>query len=390
MSENENNLKLNESLQAAWLSGYSAGLKDNFKETEDLLDNEIENVELRDLDDFLQAEKLNYKKNESLKAITKRNKFGSCNYFCVPNNSKELQQLITFLNNNEIEYFIIGDTSNIYFLESLHYDVIISTKKLRGIKFDDNSVTCESGYKLTKLAKELVDKGVLNYLGFIGIPGTVGGAAVNNSGAFNCEMSKVVKEITLLNADNEMITLTNQELEFSERNSVLKSKKISGCVMSVTFDTSVLGDVDLLQKQMEQLISHRRGYIDSDKISLGSVFVSASYGHLKKKYAYRLFIKKVVFFIWKQFIRNSKGRRKLNKILEFQALGLSRFIDHCDTLNRFYWTKDTSESVFFDYLNTLEHMSDNTLRIEIEMKGDIQEVQKQLPFYPDVSKRVER
>ncbi|WP_441003644.1 FAD-binding protein [Pseudocolwellia agarivorans] len=372
------------SLQDAWNSGYLSGkveVSDNSSNVFDSVIAKKTNSEINSLESFFITHQIDYEKDISLKEVTKRNNEGSCTYFCKPRTLNDLQKMVVFLNNENLDFEVIGDSSNVYFLECRKHNIIISTTKLNNFVHKDGELTCDCGLNLTKLANYCVDNGIANYEGFLGIPGTIGGAVVNNSGAFSSEISKVLKSITFLNTDNEIITLTNKDLKYKRRFSLIKSKQITGLVLTATFDVSNIVGKDVTIKQANDLVIFRRGYIDSDKISLGSVFISSTYSHLRDKYKYRLFLKKIIYFIGKQFIKKDKEKRKFNKELEFKVLGLSRFIDHCDTMNRFYWTKDTKEDIFFDYLNTLSDMSDNTLEIEIEMKGQEVDVKKYLPFY---------
>jgi UDP-N-acetylmuramate dehydrogenase len=376
-------------LQDAWNSGYlAAKAESSFVDTKKIESTKPkissdQNIDVAKdpIEVFLLEQGIEYKKNVSLKEVTKRNNAGMCNYFCKPQNLTLLQELVSFFNKNVLSFELIGGSSNVYFLEASKHHIIICTTMLNQLEHKDGMLTCGCGYNLTKLAKYCVEYGVDDYEGFLGIPGTVGGAVVNNSGAFTSEISNVLKKITMLTKDNEIITLTNEELGYSRRNSAFKSKQIKGCILTATFDASNLIDKKITNQKAKDLVLFRRDYIDSDKISLGSVFVAVTFKYFREKYKFRLFLKSIMYFIGKQFIKKAKGKRKLNKYLEFKILGLSRFIDHCDSLNRFYWTKDTLEEEFFDYLNTLSTMSDNTLKIEVEMKGAVQDINESLPFY---------
>ena len=372
------------SLQDAWNSGYLSGQTDLSNNDSNQLDSVIikkSNLEINSIESFFISNEIDYEKDISLKEVTKRNNEGSCAYFCKPTSMEVLQNMVSFFNTEKLDFEVIGDSSNVYFLECRKHNIIISTTRLNNFVHENDELTCDCGLNLTKLANYCVENGIDNYEGFLGIPGTIGGAVVNNSGAFSSEISKVLKNITFLKPTNEIITLTNKDLEYKRRHSVIKSKKINGLVLTATFDVSDVVGKDITAKKAEDLVVFRRGYIDSDKMSLGSVFISPTYSHLRDKYKYRLFFKKITYFIAKQFIKKDRDKRKFNKKLEFKILGLSRFIDHCDTMNRFYWTKDTKEENFFDYLNTLSNISDNTLKIEIEMKGKEEDIKKYIPFY---------
>ena len=55
-----------------------------------------------------------------------------------------------------------------------------------------------------------------------GIPGTGDGAIYMNAGAYKSDMGYIVKEIKVLTPDNEIITMSNKELDFHYRTSYLQ------------------------------------------------------------------------------------------------------------------------------------------------------------------------
>ena len=63
------------------------------------------------------------------------------------------------------------------------------------------------------------------------MPGTIGGAVVNNSG---CQVSDLLKEVRLLQPDGVVKSLSPQELAFKFRSSALKRGEIKGVILSVT------------------------------------------------------------------------------------------------------------------------------------------------------------
>ena len=52
-----------------------------------------------------------------------------------------------------------------------------------------------------------------------GIPGTIGGAAVMNAGAYGGEMKDVIEKVTVLDQDGRSLVLSGEELEFGYRTS---------------------------------------------------------------------------------------------------------------------------------------------------------------------------
>ena len=56
-----------------------------------------------------------------------------------------------------------------------------------------------------------------------GIPGTLGGAVTMNAGAYGGEMKDVLKEVTVMNQDGEILTIPADKLELGYRTSIIKT-----------------------------------------------------------------------------------------------------------------------------------------------------------------------
>lgn len=168
-------------------------------------------------------------------ALSKRtwiHRGGVAKWWFRPTNYKDLLRIGIFLYKEQCQFDIIGHTSNIYFTNSYNPDIILDTKLVKGIKFENNEIICDAGTPISQIAKKCVQLGICGYEGLIDLPGTVGAATVNNSGCFGCEISNLVKEIEIL-TPNGLRRLTNAELNYTHRNSILKSGGFKGIVLRV-------------------------------------------------------------------------------------------------------------------------------------------------------------
>ena len=73
-----------------------------------------------------------------------------------------------------------------------------------------------------KLAIKLCKLGLTGIEFATGIPGTVGGAVFNNSGAYKSDMGYIVESIKVLTPNLEIKTLYNHDLKYHYRTSFLK------------------------------------------------------------------------------------------------------------------------------------------------------------------------
>ena len=210
-----------------------------------------------------------YYKDISLKKYNTYRLDTKCGYLIYPSNTKELIDLLKYLKESNINYFILGGGSNII-LAKPYFDVVIKLDKLNNIEIKDNIVTAEAGVSLIYLANLCMNNN-LNGLAFAGgIPGMVGASTAMNAGAYKEDMASIVKEVKVVTPELEVITLTNKDLNYSYRNSFLKEHKDYICT-EVTLEMSYL-DKDKIK---ETMTSRKKRRIDTqplDKPSAGSVF----------------------------------------------------------------------------------------------------------------------
>ena len=219
---------------------------------------------------FFESNNIIYKENVSLKNFNTYKVDTTCSYLVYPNNVEELILILKELKKRQIKYLILGNGSNII-LSMEHYDgVIIKLDNLCKVEYQDNIVTAEAGYPLIKLAIETIDKGLSGLTFAAGIPGLVGASTAMNAGAYNSDMSTVVKSVKVLNDKLEVITLTNKELEYSYRDSFLKRHK-DYIVLSTTFELEQ-GDKETMKIQIEERRKKRLASQPLNMPNAGSVF----------------------------------------------------------------------------------------------------------------------
>lgn len=210
-----------------------------------------------------------YYKDISLKKYNTYRLDVKCGYLIYPSNTKELIDLLKYLKESNISYFILGGGSNII-LAKPYFDVVIKLDKLNNIEIKDNIVTAGAGVSLIYLANLCMNNN-LNGLAFAGgIPGMVGASTAMNAGAYKEDMASIVKEVKVLTPDLEVITLTNKDLNYSYRNSFLKEHKDYICI-EVTLEMSY----EDKEQIKETMASRKQRRIDTqplDKPSAGSVF----------------------------------------------------------------------------------------------------------------------
>lgn len=149
---------------------------------------------------------------------------GRAKYLVKPYDKNKLLLLLKYLRSNNIKYFIIGKGSNIILPDENYDGVIILLNNLNKIDIKDNIVYAEAGIPLTILVQNLVNNNLGGLENLSGIPGTLGGAIVQNAGCYNTLISDYLEEVTCI-INNEIKTIKKEECNFLYRDSIFKYNK---------------------------------------------------------------------------------------------------------------------------------------------------------------------
>src|SRR4051812_773992 len=125
---------------------------------------------------------------------------------------------------NNIPTRILGGGANVL-ISDLGYRGLIIVNNAKAITFgDDGTVTAESGVVLTPLARLSMSRGLSGLEWAVSVPGTVGGAIVNNAGAHGSEISANLISARIAYPGNTSEHWPVEKLAYSYRESALKRR----------------------------------------------------------------------------------------------------------------------------------------------------------------------
>lgn len=210
-----------------------------------------------------------YIKNVSLKKYNTYRLDTRANYLIFPKNINELIDLLRYLNDNNMNYLILGGGSNVILARPV-FDIVIKLDRLNNYSIESNIVKAEAGVSMISLANACMKKGLYGLAFAGGIPGLVGASTAMNAGAYKEEISDTLKEVKVLTPNLDIITMSKDELEYSYRDSFLKKNKDYIC-LETTFEMKEDNEVRIKNLMDDR----RRRRLESqplDKPSAGSVF----------------------------------------------------------------------------------------------------------------------
>ncbi len=198
----------------------------------------------------------------------------SCLY--EPENISDLKYFISFLKDNEIDFFVLGKGSNLLVSEKGFDGVVIKIgKNFNDFKIaksenENYELYCQSGAMLSFVSNQSFKESLTGLEPLSLIPGTIGGAVYMNAGAYGKEMKDILKTVEVFNTETlEVQNFSTEMCEFSYRKSIFMNDKyiILSCVFILH-----KGDKDEILALVEQLRNKRKSSQPLDKPNAGSTF----------------------------------------------------------------------------------------------------------------------
>lgn len=167
----------------------------------------------------------NVRTEEPMKKHTTFRIGGAADYYVTPHSKGEIAGVIAACRENKIPYYILGNGSNLLVSDRGCRGVILQIfKNYSDIRVEGTCLIAKAGALLSRIAKQALEHSLTGMEFASGIPGTLGGAAVMNAGAYGGEMKDILEEVTVLSKEGKILTLRREELEMGYRTSVIARK----------------------------------------------------------------------------------------------------------------------------------------------------------------------
>ncbi len=140
-----------------------------------------------------------------------------------------------------------------------------------GVWHGGRNLAVSSGTGLTVLARKCQALGLAGLEWAVSVPGTVGGAIVNNAGAHGGDMSQVVRDVVVLDARHGPQMLTPAELDYGYRTSSLKARADKRFLVLMALLALQPDDPAAIQTRLDTFIAYRK-QTQPAGASLGSIF----------------------------------------------------------------------------------------------------------------------
>ena len=195
---------------------------------------------------------------------------GPADYFLVPETGEEVGEIIKICRKTDTPYFILGNGSNLLVGDGGYRGAVIQVyRNMSAVTVEGTTITAQAGALLSAVAAAAKNASLTGFEFAGGIPGTVGGAAVMNAGAYGGEMKDVLVEVTVMDAEGKIFAIPAEKLELGYRTSVIKK---AGYIVLETKIRLKEGDQEAIRERMKELTIQRTTKQPLEYPSAGSTF----------------------------------------------------------------------------------------------------------------------
>ncbi|EIJ81590.1 UDP-N-acetylenolpyruvoylglucosamine reductase [Bacillus methanolicus PB1] len=211
------------------------------------------------------------KENEPLANHTTIKIGGPADLFVEPSSIDNLKKTMDLIREYNTKWRAIGRGSNLLVSDNgIEGAVIKLGHGLDHLEVNDTVVKVGGGHSLVSLATMISRKGLSGLEFAAGIPGSVGGAVYMNAGAHGSDISNILVKALILFEDGTMEWLTNDEMEFSYRTSVLQKKR-PGIVVEAVFQLEK-GEKETILPKLQKNKDYRKETQPWNFPCAGSIF----------------------------------------------------------------------------------------------------------------------
>jgi len=195
---------------------------------------------------------------------------GPADWMALPASGEEVAAMTAEARENGIPVTILGHGSNVLVLDGgIRGLVIRMGRGMNRIEVRGKTIIAQAGAMMSAVAAAAAEAGLagLEFAG--GIPGSVGGGAIMNAGAYGGEMCQVISSVTGIMPDGRKLELTGPEMAFGYRRSAMQENGMT--VTQVTFELQE-GEPAEIRARMAELNRRRAESQPLDVPSAGSTF----------------------------------------------------------------------------------------------------------------------
>lgn len=196
---------------------------------------------------------------------------GNASIIAYVTSPEDIQCVVKACNDLGIRYIPVGNGSNLLVAdEGIDACVIQIGNRFSQVKLiDGDTIYADAGASLMKICRFALENELSGLEFAYGIPGSCGGAAFMNAGAYGGEMKDVLLKCEHVDKNGNVGILSGDELKLSYRHSAYYD---NGCIITGLYLKLKKGDPSDIKAKMDDLIGRRKDKQPLEYPSAGSTF----------------------------------------------------------------------------------------------------------------------
>lgn len=210
-------------------------------------------------------------RDEPMSAHTTFRVGGPADYYVTPGSVDDLAAVIALCREQDVKFHVIGCGSNLLVADAGLRGVVCKIgSRLSSIEVrDDGSITAQAGAMNAQIARAAHEASLTGFEFAAGIPGSIGGAAIMNAGAYDGELKDVATGVACLTTDGRIERRDAAQAQWGYRRSAMQDD--GSIVLSVDLQLQP-GDKEAIRERMAELAKRRNDKQPLDVPSAGSTF----------------------------------------------------------------------------------------------------------------------
>lgn len=195
---------------------------------------------------------------------------GNAEVFAAPDSADGVERVLQICREENIPCTVIGNGSNLLVGDRGVRGVVLQIyRNYASIRIEGTDLYVQAGALLGQTAAAAAREGLTGLEFASGIPGTIGGAAAMNAGAYGGEMKDVLVWVKAIDRDGYVRQYAAAELELGYRTSRIQKEALVVLEVKLTLQQ---GDPVKIRERMEELKEQRVAKQPLEYPSAGSTF----------------------------------------------------------------------------------------------------------------------
>ena len=212
----------------------------------------------------------NVRTNEPMSAHTTFQIGGPADAYVTPRSAEQVAAIVKACCEADVPLAVVGNGSDLLVAdEGLRCVVMQILDNMADVRVEGTRIVAQAGATNAQVARAALEAELAGFEFASGIPGTVGGAAIMNAGAYGGEFKDVCMELACVTPDGEFVRVSREDADWSYRHSMMGD---AGYIVVEAMLELAHDEAAAIKERMDDLKARREEKQPLEMPSAGSTF----------------------------------------------------------------------------------------------------------------------